>query len=126
MGYESKLYVVEKSTMCELVSNDFPAPMYWGEVIAVFDFYKLPSFVRDKFRNYPNTNCYIYADDGNTRITEDCYGDPLAEIPVPDAIRILEEAAARNGYRRYAPCIQLLKGFDLKQWKDLVVLHYGH
>ena len=126
MGYESKLFVVEKSTMCELVSEDFPAPMYWGEVIAMFDLCKLPDLVSRKLRNYPNTNCYIYADDGNTRITEDCYGDPLAEIPVPDAIRILEEAAEQSYYRRYAPCIQLLKGFNLKQWDKLVVLHYGH
>lgn len=126
MGYESKLYVVEKSTMCELVSEDFPAPMYWGEVIAVFDLCKLPDSVSRKLRNYPNTDCYIYAGDGNTRITEDCYGDPLSEIPVPDAIRILKEGASHDNYRRYAPCIQLLEGFDLEQWRGLVVLHYGH
>lgn len=125
MGYESKLFVVEKSTMCEIVSEDFPAPMYWGEVIAVFDLCKLPYWVSGKLRKYPNTNCYIYADDGNTRITEDCYGDPLTEIPVPDAIRILKEGASHGNYRRYAPCIQLLEGFDLKQWQGLVVLHYG-
>lgn len=126
MGYESKLYIVEKSPSCAIVRKDFPDPMYWGEVIAVFDLCKLPDSVSRKLRNYPNTNCYIYADDGNTRITEDCYGDPLAEIPVPDAIQILKEGASHDNYRRYAPCIQLLEGFDLKQWRGLVVLHYGH
>lgn len=126
MGYESKLYVVKKSRMREMVSDDFPVPMYWGEVIAVFNLCKMGDHVSAKFRNYPNTDAYIYADDGNTRITEDLYGDPLTEIPVPDAIRILEEAAAQVHYRRYAPCIQLLKGFNLQQWDKLVVLHFGY
>ena len=126
MGYESRLYVIEKSNSAPLRSDDFPRPMYWGEVIAVFNLCKLEDNVSAKFRNYPSTDAYIYASDGNTHITEDLYGDPLTEIPVTEAIRILEEAAARDNYRRFSPCIQLLKGFDQKRWDALVVLHYGY
>ena len=118
MGYESKLYVVDKS---DFLDGDY----VWGEVIASFDLYKTYP-VSDKMREYPNTNCYIYADDGNTRILEDCYGESLKEIPIDDAIKILESAASLNNYRRYSPCIALLKGFEKNQWKNLVVLHYGH
>lgn len=127
MGYESRLYVIEKNTEVPLGRSDSPRPMYWGEVIAVFNLCVLDGYVSAMFRrNFPNTDAYIYADDGDTLITEDLYGDPLTEIPVPDAIRILEEAAARDDYRRYAPCIQMLKGFDPKKWHNLVVLHYGY
>lgn len=126
MGYESRLFVVEKHTDLPILNDGFPRTVFWGEVIAVFNLCSLCGDSSAKFRKYPNTNAYIYAADGDTLITEDLYGDPLTEIPVPDAIRILEEAAALDDYRRSAPCIQLLKGFDLKQWHNLVVLHYGY
>ena len=29
-------------------------------------------------------------------------------------------------YRRTAPLLGLLKGFDMDQWENLVVVHYGH
>lgn len=117
MGYESKLYVVDKHHW--KWSNE-----PWGEVIAMFDLCKVPGL---NFSKYPATDCYIYADDGNTKIREDNYGDLLKEIPVKDAIDMIEkEIKADKDYRRYQPCLNLLKGFDLNRWEDLVVLHYGH
>lgn len=118
MGYESKLYVVDK--------HKFNDSYIWGEVIAMYDLCKVPD-VSCKMRKYPATDCFIYADDGNTEITEDRYGDTMKEIPVADAIRIIENAIERDPhYRRYNPCLQLLKGFDLDDWGNLVVLHFGH
>jgi hypothetical protein len=43
-----------------------------------------------------------------------------------EAINILEESASRDDYRRYAPCIALLNGFDESKWRNLAVLHYGY
>ena len=91
MGYESKLYVVDKHHW--KWSNES-----WGEVVASFDLCKVYNL---DFKKYPLTDCYIYADDGNTEIREDYY-------------------------RRYQPCLSLLKGFNPNDWEDLVVLHYGH
>ena len=124
MGYESKLYVVDKRRIAHKIDGK---EYVWGEVIASFDLCKVYP-VSDKMREYPITNCYIYADDGNTQILEDCYGEPLKEIPLDDAIGILEDAAGLEDYRRYEPCIALLKGFKQSQWQwnNLVVLHYGH
>lgn len=120
MGYESKLIVIDKT---DIFDNELK--MRFGERIATFDLCNVPSVARD-VRDYPDTNAYFYADDGNTQVTEDLYGEPLKEIPIPDMIQILEKAAVGDNYRRYAPCIQMLKGFDLSQWKNIVVLHFGH
>ena len=116
MGYESKLYVVDK--------HDWKwCDEKWGEVIASFDLCCVPI----NFSQYPTTDCYIIADDGNTKITEDQYGSPLKEVPVKDMINMIEkEIEADEDYRRYQPCLNLLKGFDLSRWENLVVLHYGH
>ena len=116
MGYESKLYVVDKHDWKGCDGK-------WGEIIASFDLCCVPI----NFAQYPVTDCYIIADDGNTRITEDKYGSPLREIPVKDMIDMIEkEIKADKDYRRYQPCLNLLKGFDLNRWENLIVLHYGH
>ncbi len=127
MGYESRFYVVEKS----LVSD--PDDGRWAEVVAEYNLAKCYE-VSDKIRNYPITDCYIYATDGNTRIKEDCYGEPLREIPLTDLIQIVTDAMNKDTdpesgklpYRRFQPLLSLLTGFNTKQWGELVVLHYGY
>lgn len=119
MGYESRLYVVEKGVTKGL--NGYR----YCEVIAVFNLCKVYE-VSNKMGQYPETDGFVYASDGNTEITEDCYGAPLKEIPIKDAIQILKAAAENDDYRRYKPCLGLLKSFDESQWQDIVVLHYGY
>ena len=126
MGYESKLYVVQKY---DRIYSEF-GNRYYADIIATFKLSKIRGY--DLFKKYPATDCYIYADDGNTQITEDEYGDPLTEIPIPDAIKIIEremrtELEFRGTlYNRWQPCLSLLKSFNLAEWKNLVVLHYGY
>lgn len=122
MGYESRLYVVEKSRSKYTVKGK---ELLWAEKIAMFDLCKVYA-VSDKMCKAKDTDCFIYADDGDTEIVDDCYGDALTEMTIKEAVQILEEAAAKDDYRRYAPCIALLKGFDESQWRNLAVLHYGH
>jgi len=122
MGYESKFYVVNKTTQKSLDGK-----RYWAEVIASFDLCKVYA-VSDPIRNkYKATDAYIYADDGNTEIIEDNYGDPLIEIPIDVMIQLMEKViTSENYYRRYNPFLQMLKGFNKDDWENLVVLHYGH
>lgn len=122
MGYESKLYIVEKSNVKGNVNKK---GLRWADVIAMFDLCKTYA-VSDKMRRAKDTDCFIYADDGNTEIVTDCYGGTLKEMSIEETIQILEEAAGCENYRRYAPCIALLKGFDKSQWRNIVVLHYGY
>ena len=125
MGYESKLYIVTKHTYAE---ND---GMKYAAKIAEFDLCKMGDKFHDDIMKYPVTDSYFYADDGNTRVLEDAYGDKLIEIPVIDMIKILSDALyADPYYRRIRPALNLLLGFNLSEWVSdsyqLVVLHYGH
>jgi len=119
MGYESKLYVVEKAN--RYMNED----MRYCQVIAMFDlckFYPLSCNIS----HYPKTECYFYADDGNTKVLEDKYGEPLKEIPIEDVIDILEENLYNGSdYRRIYPILSMLKEFERKknQWGELAVLH---
>ena len=119
MGYESRIYIVNKRDKFSFEDRSC------GEVIAMINLCKV-SDVSNKMREYPETDCFIYSDDGNTDIVEDRYGDVMKEIPIDDAIKIIEEAFMYDNYRRYASCIALLKSFDKSQWNNLVVLHYGY
>ena len=123
MGYESKLYVVEKSNI------KFPSEeKRYCMVIAMFDlckFYPLSMLLNQ----YPDTDCYFYADDGDTQVLEDKYGSPLKEIPIDDVVEILE-CDLDNGseYRRIYPLLAMLKDLQNNnhRWGELVILHYGY
>lgn len=118
MGYEHRIYIVEKSRF--LYDNK----KRYGEVIASFDFCKYSGFEK-VFKNV--TDCFIYADDGNTKITEDRCGDELTEAPLNDVISFLEnELKKGENYRRIKPLLGLLKGFNIEGWGDIVCLHYGY
>ena len=122
MGYRSRIYVVEKGSIKRKIEGK---EYVWADKIAMFNLCKVYD-VSDKMRKAKDTDCFIYENDGNTKIVTDCYGDALKEVTIEEAIRILEEAAEKDGYRRYVPCISLLKGFDESQWRNLAVLHYGY
>ena len=121
MGYESRLYVVEK---CNTTENVNGKSLKWAEVVAMIDLCKCYP-VSDKMRKYPETDAFFY-DSADKKVTEDLYGEPLREIPLSDAIQIVGQAMESGYYRRYEPAMGLLKGFNADDWGDLVVLHYGH
>lgn len=118
MGYESKLYIVEK-TDCFMVNEK-----RYARVIATYDMCKFNAF-DDIFQE--ETDCYIYTDDGNTEIFKDRYNKPLTEASITTIIEYLENYKnSKEYYRRINPLLGLLKGFDCSGWNNLTVLHYGH
>ena len=122
MGYESRLYIVRK---CKIQISP-ESGLRWSEKIAVFNLCKVPT-VSEKMRKYKSTDAFVYADDGNTEIVKDDYGDTLKEIPLADAIEIMEYAERTEDYYwRYRPCIALLKSMHEYGQGDIVVLHYGY
>ena len=127
MGYESKLYVVEK-TGC---IDDFNGKSKrYARVIAMFDMCRI-DFLSEALREAPETDCYVYADDGNTPILKDCYDKPLTEVSIDEAVDILYASSVEGEtYRRIYPVLSCLKTFSDQQkngvWKNLVVLHYGY
>jgi len=118
MGYESRLYVVNKR------GSFTGETKQWAEVVAVFNMCKFGAF-NDIFKK--ETDCYIYADDGNTEITKDRYGAVLTEASLEEVIEYLENyKVTKEHYRRVEPVLMLLKSFNPSEWDDLVVLHYGY
>ena len=126
MRYESKIYNIEKTNYSWAEENG----MKYARVLAMFDvskFYELS----DWFRNKPATKHYIYADDGDTQIIEDRYGDTLKEASVKEVIDRLEKIVeVENGvdYGRIFPLLAALKAFEShsNQWGNIAVLHYGY
>ena len=119
MGYESKLFVVEK------LGGEWWKGMKYGSLVAMFDLSRCYA-VSDKMRHYDKTDTCFYVTGAEEPVVEDLYGEPLKEIPLADAIKIVREAAENDEYRRLKPCLSLLEGFEPKEWRELVVLHYGH
>ena len=122
MGYESKIYIGEKSS---LKDND---GMIYVQVIAMFDMCKMGDLINVFDRK---TDCYFYADDGNTKVVEDKYGDALTEAEIEDFIYVLEEAVdSGENYRRIFPLLSTLQTIYEQQkdgrWKNIVLLHYGY
>lgn len=122
MGYESKIYIGEKSGIKD---ND---GMTYVQIIAMFDMCKMGNLINVFDRK---TDCYFYADDGNTKVLEDRYGDALTEAEIEDFIYVLEEAVGSGeDYRRIFPLLSTLQTIYEQQkdgiWKNIVLLHYGY
>ena len=120
MGYESKIYIVEK-TRSRYDENSG----VWAKVVAMIDMGKVYP-LSDQLKKSPKTDCFIYADDGNTLILEDCYGDPLTETSISKAIDMVEKAMKMDGYWRYHILLAALKAAEKYSSPNTVVLHYGH
>lgn len=121
MGYESRIYIVEKTSLI-VESKEY------AQVVAMFNLGKF-YFLSDILRKKPATDCFVYADDGNTRIIKDPYGEPLTEATIDDVISILENAVSSgDDYRKIFPLLATLKSLEQhsKQWRNLAVLHFGY
>jgi len=120
MGYESKFYIIEKT-------NQQSAGRFWGQVIGMVDLCKIgTSATWSLINNSPDTDCFIYGSDGNTKILTDCYGDNLKEIEFPAMIKALKKDMLTNEYRRFPILLGFLESFKKSQWQNLKILHYGH
>ena len=120
MGYEVKLFVVEKSPTC--FNENFS---YWGQEIATYELC-VCNQVSDFMDKKNPTDCYVYADDGNTQIVEDYYGDPLHECEISEFYEFL--TTVEDDYRRIAPLKALIKSFveNKNRFSNLYVLSFGH
>lgn len=122
MGYDMRLYVVDKSDMLGYDENT--KDKKFASVEASVELYKTDDIV-DSLRLAPPTDCYIH--EGDEVLVEDMYGKPLTEVSLQEAISKLQAGlAATGGYRRYQIALSLLQGFVLAGMTDVVVLQYGH
>ena len=121
MGYESKIYVVQRE------KNE---QNYYGQIIAMFDLCNMGhgNGWRELFKTEVKYDVFI--DDGNKETRTDFYGDTLTEAPIESVIEWIENLiASGETYRRLKPCLGMLKGFNLDEWKEcdgLYIIHYGY
>lgn len=120
MGYETRLFVIEKWEDEE--NADIPT---LGEVIASYDLCKFGEFSHRLREKGKPIKYGFYC---GKRIEKDEYGSVPIEIPLKDAIAVLEEANEKLSYRRVSPLLKMLKGFEEEKarWQEIVVVHYGH
>lgn len=117
MGYESRLYIVNKSDIKD-------GKGYWSDLIASFNLCCVSDILMSNIAKAKDTDAYFLA--GDSFIYEDRYGKKLKEIPLKEMITMISNAMQYDDYRRYKPCLSLLMGFNEKEWNNLVVLHYGY
>lgn len=67
---------------------------------------------------------YYYGSDGNTKITEDCYGDKPNEVSITDCVNALRLDVANSDYRRFKWALALLE--SMQGEKEVSVIWYGH
>ena len=114
MGYESKIIVVER---VELWNNYIV-----GDTIAEF---KLSAVVWNPEEVFPEEIDFDLCVSGEVT-REDKYGKTCRMADIDDVVKVLESMAEKYNYRRFAPVISLLKGFEQQRWDSLKVVHYGY
>ena len=123
MGYESKIYVVRE------VGPSFGDGLAWGDKIAIFDLAKMGYEIYNgkSFRQLFNQDrtCDIYADDGNSIIKEDCYGDELQKADPKELIAWLKQMTKDDPYWRANLLYKFLLELD-KTGEAYSLYHYGY
>lgn len=119
MGYESKIIIVRKG---HLTNED---GMRYATKLAEFNLGKVYELSGD-LCNMPSTDCYYYADDGNTQITEDLYGRNLTEISIADLIAKVLSIIDYSDYYLYPILLATLREFARFNDSHVVCLHYGY
>lgn len=118
MGYESKIFVVNKS---DWMKDNYGH--YYGRIIAMVDM-SCCLGLSNLFRT--PANVYIYAENPDEPVCDDRYGEELKCGDIQEIIEWCEAEYNKEHYRRFSPLIGLLKGFDREEWNNLQVIHYGH
>lgn len=125
MGYESKVYVCERNEHKDSRNNN--VLWVYNEVIAAVDMCKMGynNGWRELF-NKELTGDFLGMDNGDETITEDLYGEALKYTEIDKVITWLENEMQKSDYRRLAVLYNMLRGFDINHWGNLIVVHYGY
>lgn len=119
--YESKIYIVAPT---EQYSRD--AGKCFAEIIAVFNLGSVHTLI-DINERYGPTNYYVYADDGDTRVMYDMYGEELRELTVDQLILELSIHMTVTFNNRVSVLLSTLR--DIRELYDdntILCLHYGY
>lgn len=122
MGYEVRIYVGE------LTKQSHGDSGRWLQVWSMLDLCK-PGYQSATYRlsiQDIGEPVYIFASDGNTEITKDCYAKRLKAIPLDDVLRAIEEDCANDLYRRFKVAADLLRSIKQHGPEGMSAFLYGH
>lgn len=120
MGYESRLYVVNR---CK--ASDW-GDYVFAERIAVFNMCCV-GWNPDKIFTEPIDFMLGRDNDGNGEpIYNDKYGKRCHMASVSTVIKAIEKLEEADHYRRFKPLLGFLKSLDESEWDDLRVVHFGY
>lgn len=133
MGYESKIFVVER---CEY--NDGCGACAFP--VASFDLCKMGHNDKEFFAAFKREIDYalflpVSDKDGNSvvqAVNEDCYGEHMKAADLQDLIDALKISEQRDHYRRLPPLIAMLEALvaERDDWysetERLEAVHYGY
>ena len=121
MGYESRIFIMDRNTYKGIDGNDHS----WAEQIAMVNMCKMgyDSGFHELFTEPIDYKIFI---DEEHDVDEDCYGEHLKSATVQAVIDWLEKEIETDDYRRLPVLLGLLKGFQTDRWSELQVVHYGY
>lgn len=121
MGYEIKIHVGEWHNrgefqhFIEIASLDLCKP---GTPNLIFE------------ESDPDVfHVFIWSGDGNTRLTEDEYGDKIKAVSIKRAIKEFKKLViGNNPYRRFVIALAMLEAINntFDEQENVVVAFYGH
>lgn len=128
MGYEMRLYIGRTNGKPSSLDNGHA----WLDVYAMVDLckpgydtsiYEMTGRGAKKERSEPLV--YFFAEDGNTSVQEDRYGDKIQAIPIHKVIEAIQKDAKRSTYRRFHWALTMLEAIA-KDDPEAVVALYGY
>lgn len=124
MGYESRI-IVARRTVWER------SGFVWFEKLSEMWLSKVGYGFPEIFTTEIESDIYGdgFKENSNEEyeLTVDKYGDICKYADVQTVIDWLENAEAKEHYRRFTPAIAMLKAYTAEKWRgDIVVIHYGY
>lgn len=120
MGYESRLYVVNRREL----KWDGKLLGIYRDMIAKFDMSCVgwnPEHIFTTPIDFP-----IEYDENDEEVYDDMYGKRCGMTSVSAVISAIEALEEREHYRRFKPLLGFLKALDESEWDDLRVVHFGY
>lgn len=124
MGYESRI-IVARRTVWER------SGLVWFDKLAEMNLavcgYGFPEIFTTEIESNLYGDGYMKNSEEGYEFIEDCYGKVCKYTDVQTVIDWLENAEAKEHYRRFTPAIAMLKAYATEKWEgDIVVIHYGY
>jgi hypothetical protein len=78
------------------------------------------------FLDLGNQYDFVSIYEGDQKMKEDLYGDPLPAIPAIHVLAAINEELKSEPYRRFSLAKKMLDELTSSEWEDVYVVPFGH